>query len=97
MSDFTPNSRIRVISFTVTLVPGQTTVQNATAYYEVVLLSGRAAQFSLQLDLSAIQTVVNSAAASIVGQLLATEGLTQVWPNVEVTDAAHVVDVGTQL
>ena len=92
MSDFSPDSRIRVISFTVTLVPGETTVQNATAYYEVVFPSKRAAQFNLQLDLSDIQKVVDAAAASIVGQLLTNEKLTQIWPRAEAADTVPIVD-----
>jgi hypothetical protein len=80
MSDFGPQTRLRPLSFLVTIVPGSTAIQAATVHYEVVLPSDRAIPMDRPIALTAIQPVVNAAAAVIVGQLLASEGLTMLWP-----------------
>lgn len=80
MSDFDPASTtLRPLSFSIAIVPGTSTVQSASAYYEVVLASGRAIQFSRTLDISAVQDTIDATSQTIIQQLLAAEGLTTLW------------------
>lgn len=81
MNDFNSTSTLRPLTFTVSLVPGTQQVATAGAYYEVVLPSGRTVPLSeTNLDLTVLQSLVNAAAANIVAQLLAKEGLTTLAP-----------------
>lgn len=79
MSNWDSRTTIRVLSFAIALVPGSTTVQGATVYYEIVHPDGRASQFSRPLDLRQIQTTVDAASASITAQLLLAEGVQNTW------------------
>lgn len=79
MSNWDSRATIRVLAFTISLVPGTTTVQGAVVNYEIVHPDGRASQFTHNLDLTQVQTTINKTSGAITSQLLLAEGISTTW------------------
>jgi hypothetical protein len=82
MSDFVAGSRLRLLAFSISLIPGEGRVQTAFVTYEVVTPGTMRVfgPFTRELDLTLVQDAVNAAAQVIVGQILQAEDLQLLWP-----------------